>query len=133
MTAPYGLGRGQINVVDDRNQQDGYSNVEEKYKQQQQKIEQLQQKLSSLSSFASIGASETSKWQSTGMSGANIGYTSDGNQQSSSTAIEQQDISRKVAAQQQTIADLEQKIADAQRLAAIGEARLSKWRRRVFF
>ncbi|MDJ0573138.1 MAG: phycobilisome rod-core linker polypeptide [Pleurocapsa sp. MO_192.B19] len=110
-----------------------YSNVEEKYKQQQQKIEQLQQKLSSLSSFASIGASETSKWQSTGMSGANIGYTSYGNQQSSSTAIEQQDISRKVAAQQQTIADLEQKIADAQRLAAIGEARLNKWRRRVFF
>ena len=116
------------------NQFTSYSAVEEKYKQQQQKIEHLQQKLSSLSSFASIGASEINKWQSTGMSGASISYTSSyGNKQSSSTAIEQQDISRKVAAQQQTIADLEQKIGDAQRLAAIGEARLNKWRSRVFF
>ena len=34
---------------------------------------------------------------------------------------------------EQTIAELEQKIADAQRLATIGEARLNKWRNRTFF
>lgn len=35
--------------------------------------------------------------------------------------------------QEQIIEDLENKIADAQRLAAVGEARLNKWRKRAFF
>jgi phycoerythrin-associated linker protein len=83
-----------------------------------QKIAELRQKLSSLSSFATIGAAETSKWQSTGMSGA------DSDRTSTSTIN---------ATEQQIIADLERQIADAQRLASIGEARLNKWRKRAFF
>jgi phycoerythrin-associated linker protein len=76
------------------------------------------QKLSSLSSFATIGAAETSKWQSTGMS------RGDSDRTSTSTIN---------ATEQQTIADLERQIADAQRLASIGEARLNKWRKRIFY
>ncbi|MEY2859066.1 MAG: hypothetical protein RLZZ74_3379 [Cyanobacteriota bacterium] len=94
-----------------------------------QKIAELQQKLSSLSSFATIGAAEISKWQSTGMSGGNSDRggsaephrTSTSNSQSSNTT------------EQQTIDNLERQIADAQRLASIGEARLNKWRKRAFF
>ncbi len=86
-----------------------------------QKIAELQQKLSSLSSFASIGASETSKWQANGVSGSNLDQPStNGNQLGK-------------LSQQQIIADLESKIADAQRLAAVGESRLNKWRKRTFF
>jgi phycoerythrin-associated linker protein len=86
-----------------------------------QKIAELQQKLSSLSSFATIGAAEISKWQSTGMSGGESDRTSTSNSQSSNTT------------EQQTIDNLERQIADAQRLASIGEARLNKWRKRAFF
>ena len=90
-----------------------------------QKIAELKQKLASLSSFASIGNSEVNKWQSNGTSGGNSNI----NQPSSNTPINQQDNST----DQQIIVDLEQKIADAQRLALIGEARLNKWRKRTFF
>ena len=83
------------------------------------KIAELKQRLASLSSFASIGAAETNKWRSNG----NV------KQQSLAKATVQQDNSTK----EQIIADLEQKIADAQRLANIGEARLNKWRSRTFF
>lgn len=89
------------------------------------RIAELEQKLASLSSFATIGASEVSKWQSTRMSGGN----SDTNSNSSNISFSQRDN----ASQQQIIADLEQKIADAQRLALLGEARLNKWRKRTFF
>ena len=85
------------------------------------KIAQLEQKLASLSSFATIGASETSKWQSNGSATA---------QPLSNTASQQNSNN---LTQQQTIANLERKIADAQRLASIGEARLNKWRSRTFF
>lgn len=90
---------------------------------QSQKIAELRQKLASLGSFASIGASETNKWQSNGVAGSNI------NQPSASSSSNQTDDST----EQQIIADLESKIADAQRLAFIGEARLNKWRKRTFF
>ncbi len=99
-----------------------YSDQEKQSEQQEQKIEQLRRKLASLSSFASIGASETNKWQSSGMSGGNIEVSTSDRQAST-----------KKTKSEQTIADLEQKIADAQRLANIGESRLNKWRSRVFF
>ena len=84
-----------------------------------QKIARLQQKLASISPFATIGASTTNKWQS------NKNYS----QQSSDTTSSQKDN----PSQEEIIADLEEKIADAQRLATIGEARLNRWRSRTFF
>ena len=88
------------------------------------KIAELQQKLANLSSFASIGASEVNKWQSTGMAGGNV------EQQTANISSRQQS---NATQEQKIIADLEQKIADAQRLATIGEARLNKWRQKTFF
>jgi len=85
-----------------------------------QKIAELEQKLASLGSFASIGTSELSKWQSTGMSGV----------RSSTDSFSFSSQPEKT--QEQIVADLEIKIADAQRLASIGEARLNKWRQRTF-
>lgn len=99
------------------------SKTEQQERAQSRKIAELTQKLANLSSFASIGSSEISKWQSTGLAGSNI-Y-----KQSSDTTSSQQDSTDR----QQIIANLELKIADAQRLANIGEARLNKWRNRVFF
>ena len=99
------------------------SDEESSSEDQSQKIAELRQKLASLSSFATIGAAETSKWQSNGVSGSDLQQFSsnvDGNQKNQSP-------------EQQIIADLESKIADAQRLATIGEARLNKWRKRTFF
>ena len=81
----------------------------------EQRIAELKQKLSSLSSFATIGASELGKWQSS----------------SSNQASTQKSLGN--ATQEQTIADLEGQIADAQRLATIGAARLNKWRKKTFF
>ncbi len=85
-----------------------------------QKIAELKQKLALLSSYASIGSSNLSKWQSKGVAGIS--------QDSSFTTTNRGDNS----SQQQIIADLEEKIADAQRLATIGEAHLNKWRKRIF-
>ena len=85
----------------------------------EQKIARLQQKLASISPFATIGASTTSKWQS------NKNYSQ---QPTDTTSSLNND-----PTQEEIVADLEQKIADAQRLATIGEARLNKWRSRTFF
>lgn len=81
----------------------------------EQKIGTLRQQLASLSSTATIGASQLGQWQS---SQSAVKFDS-GSSQNSRT-------------QQEIIADLESQIADARRLAAIGEARLNKWRRRTF-
>lgn len=110
---------------------DSYSSATNQYdsatestsEDQSQKIADLRQKLASLNSFASIGASQVSKWQSSGASGSNLDQTSANSSRNQSSDL----------TDQQIIADLETKIADAQRLARIGEARLNKWRQRTFF
>ena len=120
--APASVEKLNSNQLNSDSASKSYSSQEKQSEQQEQKIEQLRQKLASLSSFASIGASETNKWQSSGMSGGNIEVSTSDRQASTEKTKSQQ-----------TIADLEQKIADAQRLANIGESRLNKWRSRVFF
>jgi phycoerythrin-associated linker protein len=106
--------------------------LEQKEQSQQQRIEKLQQKLAGLSSFASIGSSELNKWQSTGMSSGGSSDSPNSNK-FRTTAIGEQNMQRQVEAQEQKIKDLEGRVADAQRLANIGEARLNKWRSRIFF
>ncbi len=102
------------------------SDLERQDLQQQAKIEHLQQQLAELQPVANIGAAQLSKWQS-----------SDGDDYRPAfeqpSQINSQSLQVKVEAQQQTIANLEQRIAELRSLAAIGEARLNKWRSRVFF
>ena len=81
-------------------------------------IESLQKQLADLRPSASIGDSYIKDvWQTTSVSVQ--GDSSDSLLQQSDKQIEQ-------------IANLQAQIADARRYAAIGDARLNKWRSRVF-
>ncbi|MDJ0531779.1 MAG: phycobilisome rod-core linker polypeptide [Xenococcaceae cyanobacterium MO_207.B15] len=102
--------------------------LQQKDRQQKQKIEELEQKLKNIRPFAAIGAAELNKYQS---QSAEV----DNNQtipQNNNYGI-YRDLKRQTEEQEKIIANLENKLADAQRFASIGEARLNKWRNRVFF
>lgn len=92
--------------------------LQQQIEEQQKQINTLQAQLSELTPFANIGAAQlNTSWQSQTAAGNNQGDLS----------LEQQ-----LEAQKTTIALLETQIADARRFATIGEARLNKWRSRVF-
>ncbi|MEH1842517.1 MAG: phycobilisome rod-core linker polypeptide [Nostoc sp.] len=92
--------------------------LQQKIKEQESQIATLQQQLADLQPFASIGATQfsTSSQSSSSVSSTNE-YTS---------------LQQQADAQAKQIAALQEQIADAQRYATIGEARLNKWRSRVF-
>lgn len=112
-----------------------YTNLEQQYQEQASQIQQLQQRLAQLSSTASIGTAQLNKWQGRG-------YTSEvGSEEFSGTKslsqmladANKQDLQSQVEKQKEIISRLEGQIAEAQSLASVGEARLNKWRSRVFF
>lgn len=112
-----------------------YANLEQQYQEQASQIRQLEQKLAQLSSVASIGTAQVNKWQG-------MGYTSEvGTEELSGTKsfnqmfadTNKQDLQSQVEKQKEIIAKLERQITEAQSLASVGEARLNKWRSRVFF
>ena len=116
-----------------------YQALKQECAEQEKTIASLSQQLQELQSFATIGGAGLSKWQS---------YLTDVNDQSkpadgfkapyqvgrtlakpgSYEALQQQS-----QEQQEKIASLKQKIAQARSLANLGEARLNKWRSKVFF
>ncbi|MFM7447860.1 MAG: phycobilisome rod-core linker polypeptide [Leptolyngbyaceae cyanobacterium] len=86
--------------------------------EQAQVIERLQQQLAELRPFAVIGATQIkSDWQPSVVSTI----------EAADTALSQQ-----AETQKTQIAALQDQIADARSYAAIGEARVNKWRNRVF-
>ena len=91
--------------------------------QLEQEIADLEAQLASLRSFATIGEAGVSKWQSYY---TDINYTAP---PSSFPSWIQADSSQ---TKQERIAALKQQIAQARSLASLGEARLNKWRGRVF-
>lgn len=90
----------------------------------EREIADLKAQLAELQSVATIGAVGSSKWQSNYI---DINETSSS---SSSFSLSEADSSQ---AKQEYIATLKQEIAQARSLASLGEARLNKWRSRVFF
>ncbi len=93
--------------------------------QLEEEIAELEAQLAELRSFATIGEAGVNKWQSY--------YTEiDDTPPSSSSSPSwiQADSSQ---SKQERIAALKQQIAQARSLASLGEARLNKWRSRVFF
>lgn len=85
---------------------------------QAQEIQRLQAQLSDLRPFAAIGAAQIkSDWQPSMVASA----------EAPSASLQQQ-----ADAQAAQIAALQGQLADARRYAAIGEARLNKWRSRTF-
>lgn len=90
----------------------------------------LQAQLAALQPTATIGAAQLNKWSSGGpysYGGMGVTYGQQPTAPESYEALQQ-----RYAAAQETIASLRLKLADEQRLAAIGSARLNKWRRRTF-
>lgn len=92
--------------------------LQQKIQEQESQIATLQQKLADLRPFASIGTSKfSSSWQSSSSVTTTGEYTS---------------LQQQVDAQAKQISALQEQVGDAQRSATIGEARLNKWRSRVF-
>lgn len=92
--------------------------LQQTIQEQAQMIDRLQQQLADLHPFAAIGASYLkSDWQSSAV------YPSE----ESSAALQ-----RQADVQVAQIAALQDQIADTRRYATIGEARVNKWRNRVF-
>ncbi|MFN6528157.1 phycobilisome rod-core linker polypeptide [Nostoc sp. ChiSLP03a] len=92
--------------------------LRQKIKEQESQIATLQQQLADLRPFASIGTTKfSSSWQSSSLPTSTGEYTS---------------LQQQADAQEKQISALQEQIADARRSATIGEARLNKWRSRVF-
>ncbi|MDZ7953654.1 phycobilisome rod-core linker polypeptide [Nostoc sp. DedQUE09] len=92
--------------------------LRQKIQEQESQIATLQQQIADLQPFANIGTTKfSSSWQSSSLPTSTGEYTS---------------LQQQADAQEKQIAALQEQIADARRSATIGEARLNKWRSRVF-
>ncbi|MFN6487692.1 MULTISPECIES: phycobilisome rod-core linker polypeptide [unclassified Nostoc] len=92
--------------------------LRQKIQEQESQIATLQQQLADLRPFASIGATKfSSSWQSSSSVTSTGEYTS---------------LQQQADAQEKQIAALQEQVADSRRSATIGEARLNKWRSRIF-
>jgi phycoerythrin-associated linker protein len=93
-------------------------NLQQKIQEQESHIATLQQQLADFRPFASIGTTKfSSSWQSSSSLTSTGEYTS---------------LPQQADAQAKQIAALQEQVDDARRSATIGEARLNKWRSRVF-
>ncbi|NES20830.1 MAG: hypothetical protein F6K41_18325, partial [Symploca sp. SIO3E6] len=110
------------------------SALQRQYQEQEALLETLQKQLAELRPSAAFGEQTLSKWQTVKeASPAEPTYFSP----LDSLFIESpeppsESLEQLVQEQAQEIANLEAKIADSRRLAAYGEARLGKWKRRSF-
>ncbi|MEH2332531.1 phycobilisome rod-core linker polypeptide [Nostoc sp.] len=92
--------------------------LQQKIQDQESQIATLQQQLADLRPFASIGTTKfSSSWESSSSVTSTGEYTS---------------LQQQADAQEKQIAALQEQVADSRRSATIGEARLNKWRSRVF-
>ncbi len=92
--------------------------LRQKIQEQESQIATLQQQIADLQPFANIGTTKfSSSWQTSSSVTSTGEYTS---------------LQQQADAQAKQIAALQEQVADARRSATIGEARLNKWRSRVF-
>ncbi len=91
----------------------------------EREIADLEAQLRELQSVATIGSVGVNKWQSY--------YTNISDTPSSSISTSSWSQTDSSQSKQERIASLKQQIAQAKSLASVGEARLNKWRSRVFF
>ena len=103
------------------------SDLQRKSAEQEALIETLQKQLAELQPFSGIGQSLVNQWQSVDLSSQDRGFSFGVETPEPSDPLQKQ-----VEEQASLIAELEAKIADSRRFAAIGEARLNKWRSRSF-
>lgn len=115
-------------------QTEAFQKLKQECDEQAQLIGKLQSQLTQLSASASLGVSELSKWQSLSPTTPNSSDLVIGapfvkiTEQSNSY----ESLQKCFEEQKKAIATLEAKITEVSRFAAIGEARLNKWRNRTF-
>lgn len=107
-----------------------YIELEQKCQEQESLRATLQKQLAELQPFANIGAAQLGKWNSDTAvtSVSSTSYTSQGTEPTDSYQL----LQNKSQELETQITSLRSKIADAQRLATIGAAKLNKWRSRSF-
>jgi hypothetical protein len=123
---------GQLPQEDTRSQV--YQDLKGQCDEQAEVLTTLQKQLAELRPFASFESSVTNKWETFAPS-ANTSFPAEFSIETGATngQSETYDELQKLSEKQVTdIAVLREKIADAQRLATVGNARLNKWRSRVF-
>ena len=106
-----------------------YLALQQQCKEQEEVLETLRRQLAEFQPFAALATAKTSQWQAseTVTNGSNgFGGTAQGQPDEDSYEALQQ----RSQAQAQEIETLREKVADARRLALVGEARLSRWRSR---
>ncbi|MBO1347847.1 MAG: phycobilisome rod-core linker polypeptide [Hormoscilla sp. GUM202] len=110
-----------------------YQALQSQCSEQETAIATLQQQLAELRATATIGAAQLNKWQSYSpySNGGGTGLTISG-QPTAALPESYEALQQQYAVGEETIASLREQIADQQRLAAIGSARLNKWRARSF-
>lgn len=119
-------------------QTEDYKSLKNQCQEQAKLIESLERQLADLRPFGTIGEAELNRWLS--FSPGSSSTTSSTTSEVSSGKIPIQNSSpesfpslqRLCEEQEKAIANLQQKIADLRPLAAIGQARLNKWRNRNF-
>ena len=116
-----------------------YQALQQECEEQEKVIASLEQQLKELQSFATIGTAGLSKWQSyitTVNEGSKSGTIRQPQSQTIGTFVQPgsyEALQQRSQEQKEKITNLKQKIAESQSLATIGEARLNKWRSRVFY
>ncbi|MEX0271332.1 phycobilisome rod-core linker polypeptide [Leptolyngbyaceae cyanobacterium UHCC 1019] len=97
------------------------------HRQQADLIATLQRQLADLRPFASMGSAITQqgKFASSSPIESQSSFTA--------SAIAATELEQQIDQQKSQITSLQQQLAEARSLAAIGEARLNKWRQRTFF
>ena len=115
-----------------------YQDIQRKCEEQEKQIKALQQQLAELQPFATIGTSVLSKWESYSprtISESKVATSFPSQPQITGTEQKTDSYPMLLQRSQQqsdAIASLADQIADLQRFASIGEARLNKWRGRTF-
>jgi phycocyanin-associated rod linker protein len=108
-----------------------------RFQEQAAQIQTLQQQLAELKSFAAVGSAWSNKWQTLVGPAPQPAKSRTGFPHSSQVDITHAsavpwELQQQVEAQANQITTLQQQIAENRSLAAIGEARLNRWRSRTF-
>ena len=117
---------------------EAYQALQSQCQEQLELLETLRKQLAQLQPFGAIGTSQTSYWKSYNLSPNNFGDTTSSlkTQSQTTVTIEKSDsyeaLQQQFDAQKEEIASLQAKISNLRSVAAIGEARLNKWRSRSF-
>ncbi len=112
--------------------------LQQECQEQEKVIASLEQQLKELQSLATIGAAGLRKWQPylTDVSSTSESASSFSTPNQGRSIFAQpgsyEELQQRSQAQQEKISSLKQQIAQSRSLATIGEARLNKWRGRIF-